>query len=61
MFHVTSVTSVTSKMEMKKNSTLIYFSDVIGVTSITGKKIQKKGDPLELNCLVSKSANFDFT
>ena len=31
---------------MKKNLTLIHFSDVISVTSVTSKKIQKKGAPL---------------
>ena len=60
-FHVNVVTSVTSKIEMKKNSTLIHFSDVISITSVTSKKIQEKGDSLELNVLVIKSANFDFT
>ena len=44
-FQILHVTSVTSKMEMKKNSTLIHFSDVISVTSITGKKNPGKGGP----------------
>ena len=44
MFHVIGVTSVNSKIKMKKWA-LKHFSDVIGVTSITSKKIQKKGAP----------------
>ena len=60
ILHVTSVTSVASKMDMKKNYALIYFLMSL-VSPGPGKKNQKKEENLELTFLVIKSVNFNFT